>query len=255
MQNKILMWVVIVGVLLIAAMSGIGYILTKQTPQEIAWQNPPAPKTVPATTSNTPQGDDALVYLFEPEDSNRPNWDFQIIEERLKTGERKILVPSIKAAIPALQESQNRTLTFLSTSTNEKILFFKDIYSESDSGVNALYAFYITQLSFEKLPIKPHEFILSPNGQRIAFITVGGNIPQKIEVYDLNEKTFIASASLEMTETAVSWDGYDVPYIQWMNDDQIKYRVYKNSDINATKPPTEIPFRERTLMIGSGAPK
>ncbi len=198
--------------------------------------------------------DTTNTYILEPDDGAFS--DQKIVQINTKTGERTILVPSVRTLIPALQANPLRSLDLISTSTDNQKLFFKALIPDSDGGIDGLYAFDISRRVFTEIPFHAVSFLLSPNGQNIAFVTFSGpgkeweDLADTIHIFNLDSGTDIASLALDKSQTVISWDGYDVPLMKWADDHELLYDVYEKADVDKYGDYfSSIPYTEKDLKF------
>ncbi|MDO8603948.1 MAG: hypothetical protein Q7K40_00845 [bacterium] len=192
----------------------------------------------------------ATQYALEYFGDSRPG-DAQITKISGQTIE--ILVPSIKAALPELQSEKMRTLVLISSSTDTKKIFFSSTLKDSDSGIFDLYSFNVASRQFNKLSFPAKQFVLSPNKQFVAGVSTEGvsfeNLIDTVFIFSLDDNRIISSTILPMSETATSWNGFDVPFIKWKNVYTLEYDAYRKANISGNSLPTQLPFETRQLQL------
>ncbi len=203
-------------------------VVNDKTEQPLATSIPQQATTIVASTQT--------IYTYDFISPNPNSYDGQITRTDSKTGNKIILVASIKNAFPELKSQANVTLSKLSFPANADKLFFEEILSDTDSGPIALVSYDLKQQKFTKLQVSQYwQFDYTPqvssDGQRLlaAYDTAKDGGLRKL--YSLNLETDTASllVTLSQNETLDSCDGDCMGIstdFSWIDSNTAQYAVY-----------------------------
>jgi len=169
-------------------------------------------------------------------------YDKKLVRISKTTGEKEVLVQSIKTEISGLKAKDNLTLMEYAAPSGSDYVFFAEILSDTDAGMSALYSFNVNTNKFKKLDISKYLETycveLAPDKKRVATASddnpsIGKGLSQKLYLLDLEKDTAKQIVTLSGSETlnkGISGLGsmFDV---KWKDDKIIEYAVYNQSTL------------------------
>ncbi len=173
------------------------------------------------------------VYLLE---------EFAAWDERLvyydPSGNRHIVIPSIKHVIPELKEPFNLILMEISFPKNTGKLFFASVLGSTEDCPGTLYSFTIQLKKFSKMRTTPYfyscSFYLSPDGLKVASITLNKSSEQRtfntLYIIDLQKDEVRMPVKLHgkesLTKELLYYGKTYYGDITWIDNNTLEYGVY-----------------------------
>lgn len=207
----------------------------QSAPAKSVESTPPSPTQYPAP-SQTPSPQTVPSDVYQLVIPDPASYDQQLVKVDPKTGEKKVLVPSIKNAFPELKTDFNKTLSKLSFPAQSDKLFFQEIFSETDAGPVGLVAYDIPSNKFTRLKVSQfwkYEFEpkISPDGRNLVAtydFSSDGRL-RKLYVLNLETDTATLLVTLKGSETLNSCaeDCLGISDdLSWIDNQTIQYSVY-----------------------------
>ncbi len=169
---------------------------------------------------------------------NFPNWDQKIIKTS-KTGEKEILIPSIKTAIPELKERFNILLSKFAVPASSNDIFLKSSLKDTDNPGGIVYSYNLITSEFKKLKINETYngffggFALSSDQSKFIWIPQSSENGDDKEMFIVNLLTdeYKLLVKLKSNETFNGGRGAmsSNQFVEWINNNKIKYAVYDQS--------------------------
>jgi len=234
--------------------------------QEDSWHTQTYEALERSTAVLRQRGNVDYLVRYAMETENVPfeeGYDGEVVTRNVRTGERTVLVKSVKTAVEGLRSTFNLTLEPFALPANSSLVIFRTVLKETDNAGGTLYAFDPSTKRFTEMCINDSYngsfdgAALSPMQDRIVWTKADSQehletgLVQQLFAGNLTDDSFQLIEELHGEET---FNGYEYGLatffdLEWTQPYVLRYGVFDQDLKNRGQMGKEALIEQRTLKV------